>query len=85
MPSLRLHIAVAQGAKKFIGPLSCFNCAAQLAKVPSFVIVNDSVKDPTIYSMMQGNGTRVVPFNGRVTEDIHREAVEWATERFDPP
>lgn len=85
VPSLRLHVVVVQGAAKFIGPLSCFNCAAQLAKVPSFVIVNSSIKEPTVYRMMAESDTRVVPFNGRVIPELHREAVEWATGRFDPP
>jgi len=85
VPSLRLHVAVAQRAAKFVGPLSCFNCAAQLAKVPSFVIVNQSIKEPTIYKMMTDNGARVVPFNGRPIPALHREAAEWATGMYEAP
>jgi hypothetical protein len=78
-PQLRLHVALAQGARKFIGTLSCFNCAAQLASVPSFVIVDRSLKEPTIYRMMAQNGAIVEPWNvGKPIEAIYKDAVEWA-------
>ena len=78
-PKLRLHVAVAQRAAKFIGTVSCFNCAAQLARIPSFILCNSSFKDPPIYNMMAKNGARVEPWNvGKPIEKIYREAVEWA-------
>ncbi len=81
-PKLRLHIAVARRARKFIGALSCFNCAAQLAKVPSFVIVNRSLQDGTIYPLMRANRSIIEPWNlgpgMKSIEQIYREAVEWA-------
>jgi len=81
-PKLRLHVAVAQRARKFIGTLSCFNCAAQIAKVPSFVIVNRSLQDGTIYPLMRANRARIEPWNlgpGRKSiEQIYHEAAEWA-------
>jgi len=79
-PKLRLQVVLAQRAAKFIGTLSCFNCAAQLAHVPSFVFVNRSIKDPGIYKLMADNGARVETWNDG-TKDIKRicrEAVEWA-------
>jgi len=78
-PKLRLHVAVAQRATKFIGTVSCFNCAAQLAHVPSFILVNRSCKDPPIYDMMAKNGVHIEAWNvGRPVEHIYRDAVEWA-------
>ena len=78
-PKLRLHVAVAQHASKFIGTLSCFNCAAQLASVPSFVLVNRALQEPNVYRMMHMNGAIIQPWNvGRPVEDIYREAVAWA-------
>jgi hypothetical protein len=78
-PKLRLHVAVAQRATKFIGTVSCFNCAAQLAHVPSFILFNCSFKDPPIYDMMAKNGARTEAWNvGKPVEQIYRDAVEWA-------
>ena len=78
-PKLRLHVAVAQRAAKFIGTVSCFNCAAQLAHVPSFILYNRAFQDPTIYNMMAKNGVRLEAWNvGRPVEHIYRDAVEWA-------
>lgn len=80
-PRLRLHIALAQQARKFIGALSCFNCAAQLAGVPSFVLVNRSIQDPQIYRMMRENSAIIEPWNlgTKKAEDIYREAGWWAS------
>ena len=79
-PKLRLHVAVAQRATKFIGTLSCFNCAAQLARVPSFVLVNRSIQEPNIYRMMRTNGAHAEAWNtgGPPPDVIYRRAVEWA-------
>jgi hypothetical protein len=80
-PKLRLHVAVAQRATKFIGTLSCFNCAAQLARVPSFVLVNRSIQEPNIYRMMAKNGAHIEAWNiagGSSLDVIYRRAVEWA-------
>lgn len=79
-PSLRLHVAAAQHARKFIGTLSCFNCAAQLAVVPSFVIVNRSLAEPRVYNMMHRNGAVIRSWNDgtKKVEDIYREAAQWA-------
>lgn len=80
-PKLRLHVAVAQRATKFIGTVSCFNCAAQLARVPSFLLVNRSCHDPGIYRMMSQNGAHAEAWNiegGRSLDEIYRRAVEWA-------
>lgn len=80
-PKLRLQVMVAQRATKFIGTVSCFNCAAQLAHVPSFILFNCSFKDPTIYNMMAKNGARVEAWNvGKPVEQIYRDAVEWAVQ-----
>jgi hypothetical protein len=78
-PSLRLHIAAAQCARKFVGTLSCFNCAAQIAAVPSFVIVDRSLQEPVVYRMMNMNGSIIAPWNvGKSVDAIYRDAVEWA-------
>jgi hypothetical protein len=79
-PKLRLHVAVAQRAAKFIGTVSCFNCAAQLAHVPSFILYNRAFKDPFIYDMMAKNSAHIEAWNvGKSIEKIYRDAVEWAT------
>lgn len=82
LPSvLRLQIEAAMRATKFIGALSCFNCAAQIAKVPSFVLVNNAVKDPPLYQLMAENGVRVEPINGtKMLAQIYDEAVKWAVQ-----
>ena len=79
-PLLRLHVAAAMHATKFIGTLSCFNCAVQLAAVPSFVLVNRSLQEPNIYRMMHTNGAIIAPYNAgaKVTDQIYLDAVEWA-------
>jgi hypothetical protein len=80
-PKLRLHIAVAQHATKFIGTLSCFNCAAQLAHVPSFVLVNRSIQEPNIYRMMSKNGAHAEAWNitgGPPLDVIYKRAIGWA-------
>jgi hypothetical protein len=80
-PGLRLHIAAVQAARKFIGTLSCFNCAAQLAAVPSFVIVNRALKEPKVYGMMAKNNAIIEPWNDVTSgpiERIYRDAAEWA-------
>jgi hypothetical protein len=78
-PKLRLHVAVAQHAAKFIGTVSCFNCAVQLAHIPSFILCNRAFKDPFIYNIMAQNGAHVEAWNvGKPIEQIYRDAVEWA-------
>lgn len=79
IPKLRLHIEAVKRARKFIGTLSCFNVVAQLTKVPSFVLVNASIKEPFVYGLMHQNRARVEPWNvGKSIEQIYTEAVEWA-------
>lgn len=81
-PPLRTHIAIVKRADAFIGSLSCFNVVAQLDKIPSFVLVNRALKEPTIYSLMADNGARVEPWNvGKPIEQIYAEAVEFARAR----
>lgn len=76
---LRLHIELVRQARKFIGPLSCFNVVAQLAKVPSFVLVNRSIKEPFVYSLMDQNKAVVSAWNvGVPYERIYDTVVEWA-------
>jgi hypothetical protein len=79
-PRLHLHIDAVLRARKFIGTLSVFNVVAQVAKIPSFVFVNGSIKDPKIYDLMARNLARVCPWNtGQYTIDqLYDEAVEWA-------
>ena len=80
-PKLRLHVAVTQHAAKFIGAVSCFNCAAQLAHVPSFLLCNRSCPDPFIYNIMAKNGAHTETWNiegGRPLDKIYSRAVEWA-------
>jgi len=88
-PKLRLHVAVAQCARKFIGTLSCFNCAAQIASVPSYVIADQSIKEPRVYSMMARNRTIVRFWNDHspilsaaarlsFLDRIYSDAAEWA-------
>ncbi len=82
-PKLRLHVAVAQRATKFIGSQSCFNCAAQLARVPSFVIVNRSKSDQSIYNLMHQNHARIEAWNvGKPLDRIYREAAAWAADKM---
>lgn len=81
-PKLRLHAAVAQRASKFIGTLSCFNVAAQLAAVPSFVLVNRSLQEPNIYHMMQKNGAVIRPWNDwnlhpGLPAAVYNQVVKW--------
>jgi len=79
LPKLRLHVALAQHATKFIGALSCFNCAAHMVGVPAFVLTNRSIKDPSIERWMDHNCSIVQPWNvGKPIEQIYRDAVEWA-------
>lgn len=76
---LRLHIEIVRRAHKFIGVLSCFNVVAQLAKVPSFVLVNRSIKEPFVYGLMEENGALVSAWNvGQPFESIYDTVVEWA-------
>lgn len=79
-PSFRLHLEVVMRARKFIGTLSVFNVVAQIKKVPAFVLVNRSLKEPTIYKRMTDNGSIVREWNNGIQPiaDIYREAVEWA-------
>lgn len=78
-PSLWTHIEVVRRAAKFIGTLSCFNCVAQLAKVPSFVLLNRAIKEPIIFGRMRDNGAIGEEWNvGRPVTDIYRQAVAWA-------
>ena len=78
-PILRLHIDVVKRARKFIGTLSVFNVVAQIERVPSFVLVNRSIKEPTIYGLMQHNLALIEPWNvGRPIEEIYRDAIAWA-------
>lgn len=84
-PKLRLHVAAAQCARKFIGTLSCFNCAAQLSAVPSFVLVNRSLQEPGVYRMMQKNGAIIRPWNEwnlnpGLLDAIYDEVVRWASQ-----
>jgi len=77
--SLRLHIDVVKRASKFIGTLSMFNCVAQLMEIPSFVLVNRSIKEPLIYNYMLQNSAWIAPWNvGAPVEEVYRTAVEWA-------
>ena len=80
-PKLRLHVAVTQRAAKFVGTASCFNCAAQLAHVPSFLLVNRACRDPGIYGIMAKNGAHAEAWNadGAPPLDmIYRRAAWWA-------
>lgn len=79
-PKLRFHIEVVRRATGFIGTLSCFNVVAQLAKVPSFVLVNQSIKEPFVYGLMNQNGARVEAWNTgtKSVEAIYYEASLWA-------
>lgn len=84
-PKLRMHIEVVKRAAGFLGTLSCFNCVAQLAKVPSFVLVNRACKEPFVYSLMWENGARIEPWNSighvKPIAQIYDEAAEWARAR----
>lgn len=86
-PKLRMHIEIVKRAVGFLGTLSCFNCVAQLAKVPSFVIVNRAVKEPFVYNLMQQNGARIEAWNvidaaaRKPVVQIYDEAVMWARGR----
>lgn len=84
--SLRAALTITKLASKFIGTLSCMNCAAALAKVPSFVIVNRAIKDPGIYQIMGANGARVEPWNAidnpKHIDHIYAEAAAWAGSRL---
>jgi hypothetical protein len=77
---LRVHIDAVSDARGFIGTLSAFNCVAQIMRVPSFVFVNMSIKDPKIYDLMAKNQARVCPWNtGQYPiGQLYDEAVEWA-------
>lgn len=82
-PKLRLQIAITQRAAKFIGTVSCFNCAAQLARVPSFLLVNRSCHDQFIYNMMAKNGAHAEAWNAEGAppiEAIYRRAAWWVTQ-----
>jgi hypothetical protein len=76
---LRTQMEVVKLATKFIGTLSCFNVVAQLAKVPSFVLVNRSLKEPFVYNLMDNNKAIVEAWNvGKSWDRICDEAAEWA-------
>lgn len=79
-PRLHLHIDAVLRARKFIGTLSAFNVVAQVARIPSFVFVNGSIKDPKIFDLMARNLARVCPWNtGQYSiEELYDEAVAWA-------
>jgi hypothetical protein len=79
-PILRLHIDVVKRARKFIGTLSVFNCVAQIKKIPSLVLVNRAVKDPSIYALMHANNAKIIEWNnGSYSHaQIYHYAVEWA-------
>ena len=79
-PRLRLQVAAVQSARKFIGTVSCFNCAAQLAAVPSFILYNRAYQDPGIFGMMNANRAVMRPWNAGVQpiNTLYRDAVEWA-------
>jgi hypothetical protein len=78
-PNFRLHADVARRAAKFIGTLSVFNVVAQVSKIPSFVLVNRSIKEPHIYALMEANRAQVVSWNvGDPIESIYADAVRWA-------
>lgn len=80
-PVLRLQIEAAMRATKFVGSASCFNCAAQIAKVPSFVLVNNTMRDPPLYRLMAENGARVEAVNGeKMLAQVYDEAVRWAVQ-----
>ena len=77
--NFRLHTDIVRNARKFIGTLSVFNVVAQIERVPSFVLVNRSIKEPTIYGLMQHNLALIEPWNvGRPIEEIYRDAIAWA-------
>lgn len=78
-PKLRMHIETVKRAAKFIGTLSCFNVVAQLAEVPSFVLVNRAHAEPFVYGLMARNLAHVEAWNvGRPVEQIYDDAVAWA-------
>lgn len=78
-PNLRLHIDVVKRARKFIGTMSAFNCVAQIMEIPSFVLVNRSIKEPLIERYMQANLSVVEPWNtGRPIGQVYQDAVDWA-------
>lgn len=80
-PKIALQIAVMRRARKFIGTLSMWNCVAQVFAVPSFVLVNRSIKEPYIYRLMEQNHATVRAWNvehGRGPYGVYAEAVEWA-------
>lgn len=77
-PKLRVHMEIVRRATKFVGTLSCFNVLAQLAKVPSFVLVNRAIKEPFVYGLMHANGARVEAWNvGKSAEAIYSEVIDW--------
>lgn len=83
----RLHLSfeVLRRARKFVGALSSFNCAAQLMMKPSYVIVNRSIKEPFVYGLMADNNAVVKAWNeiGGKQSDIwaiYHDVVEWALE-----
>lgn len=78
---LHVHLEALRRADKFIGSLSCFNCAAQVWQKPSFVLANRSLKEPFIYGRMAINPRCVVRAWNADTplEVIYREAGEWAS------
>jgi hypothetical protein len=78
--NFRLHADIVRHARKFVGTLSVFNCVAQLAKVPSYVLVNRSLQAPDIYHKMRVNGAWIVPWNvgALVIEEIYADVVKWA-------
>jgi hypothetical protein len=66
-------------ARKFIGTMSAFNCVAQIMEIPSFVLVNRSIKEPLIERYMQANLSVVEPWNtGRPIGQVYQDAVDWA-------
>ena len=79
--NFRLHTHIVRKAAKFIGTLSVFNVVAQIERIPSFVLVNRSIKEPTIYAMMQANGARIAPWNaGTPFDKVYADAIAWAAQ-----
>ena len=82
---LPLSFEVLRRARKFVGTLSSFNCAAQLMMKPSYVIVNRSIKESFVYGLMADNNAVVKAWNeiGGKQSDIraiYHDVVEWALE-----
>jgi hypothetical protein len=79
-PRLPVHIEAVRRCAKFIGTQSCFACAAQVLRKPSFIMVNRAYRDPYFFALAATNGARVEAWNdGHATlPEIYKAAAEWA-------